>query len=430
MPSEYPHKIYVELTTRCNLHCAMCVKFAGGNCIEEGDLPLESFKRMTPALARTRLLVLNGIGEPLLHPHLESVITLARTAMPATGKIGFQSNGRLLSQEMAHRLVGAGLNTICLSLDQFSPTAAPHSDQGHSFTPVARAVAHLNTAAQAAPEHFRTGLEIVISKDNLSHLPALVTWAAEQGIAYLIVSHLFPYDGSMRDQSLFHPNPSEAVEVFTKWNEEAVARGVHLRDLSAAQLKYTKSPADRLLVDIGTAMQREAREKDIPMHLPSLLQHDHETIAKTRQIFAQAAAVAETHGMELSLPPLYARGGTRRRCPFIEDEAVFIAQNGDIMPCHFLWHNYCYIMNQSSVQVRKLVFGNLNHQTLTSAWQGERNLRFRTEVRRREYTACWSCTSGPCADLVNTNLLTVNDCYGSSVPCGHCMWSIGWVACL
>ncbi len=35
----FPQKICVELTTRCNLHCQMCVKQMADSCIAEADKP-------------------------------------------------------------------------------------------------------------------------------------------------------------------------------------------------------------------------------------------------------------------------------------------------------------------------------------------------------------------------------------------------------
>ncbi len=33
---EYPPRLFVETTARCNLRCRMCVKQSGGGCIREG----------------------------------------------------------------------------------------------------------------------------------------------------------------------------------------------------------------------------------------------------------------------------------------------------------------------------------------------------------------------------------------------------------
>ncbi len=114
---EYPQKIYVELTTRCNLRCQMCVKYAEGSCIAEEDLSFSLFRKLAACLARTRTLILNGIGEPLLHPELVEIIGFARAKMPAGASIGFQSNGILLDRGKCRELIKAGLSTLCLSLD-------------------------------------------------------------------------------------------------------------------------------------------------------------------------------------------------------------------------------------------------------------------------------------------------------------------------
>jgi MoaA/NifB/PqqE/SkfB family radical SAM enzyme len=71
MSNLHPEKIYVELTTRCNLRCRMCVKYAAGSCIAEEDLPFAVFRGLAPALTNADTLILNGIGEPLLRPELE-----------------------------------------------------------------------------------------------------------------------------------------------------------------------------------------------------------------------------------------------------------------------------------------------------------------------------------------------------------------------
>ena len=144
MKSLYPRKVYVELTTRCNLQCPMCLKFAEGSCIEEGDLPLALFKELAPSLSHTEFLVLNGIGEPLLHPDLAEIIAIARAVMPADGQIGFQSNGILFNQARALGLIEVGLDTVCLSLDNLDADETRNGPQkGHQLGAVNRALFRL-----------------------------------------------------------------------------------------------------------------------------------------------------------------------------------------------------------------------------------------------------------------------------------------------
>src|SRR6266545_1137805 len=92
----HPSKLFVEVTTRCNLRCAMCVKQAPGQRLVDGDMSDETFARLAPALPRLDAPVLKGIGESLLHPRLERYIEAAKKAMAPHAWVGFQTNGQLL----------------------------------------------------------------------------------------------------------------------------------------------------------------------------------------------------------------------------------------------------------------------------------------------------------------------------------------------
>ena len=85
----------------------MCVKQAQGCAIAEGDMAPATFAALEPAFPHLEALVLNGIGEPLLHPRLEEFIRRAKKLMPAEGWVGFQSNGLLLTNLRTLSLVEA-----------------------------------------------------------------------------------------------------------------------------------------------------------------------------------------------------------------------------------------------------------------------------------------------------------------------------------
>jgi MoaA/NifB/PqqE/SkfB family radical SAM enzyme len=119
----YPKKLYLEVTTNCNMSCGMCVKHAPGSSISNKHLDIAVFKKLLPYLPHIQTLVLNGIGEPLLHPDLLWMISKAHEQMAGKragetpgkragetpGKragetseecwIGFQTNGLLLHSQ-------------------------------------------------------------------------------------------------------------------------------------------------------------------------------------------------------------------------------------------------------------------------------------------------------------------------------------------
>ena len=431
MMTPAPDKIYLEVTTRCNLRCPMCPKFAEGSAIAEADLPLDLFQRLLPSLARTRMLVLNGLGEPLLHPELETMIALARKKMPPEGHIGFQSNGLLLNRDRGERLITAGLNVLCLSLDdlRLEKDGGPGRD-GHQLAAVERALGHLAEAKEATGLPVRTGVEIVLQTENFRQLPALIDWAHDRGVDFLIASHLFAYDGGLSGQSLFNPSSDEATHLFARHQAEAKVLGLDLADLKAARLRFIKRPTDDLLLTIGETMAREARQRDISVHLDNLIAWRGRDTDEVEAVFRVARQRAMELGISLDLPPLRALRGQNRSCPFIENRALCIDVHGRVTPCHFLWHASPAMVNRTAIQVAERSFGWIGEAPLAAIWQGADFAAFRAEAGRYDYTDCFSCTSAPCGDLVNANILDMHDCYGSRVPCGHCPWGIGWLKCL
>jgi putative metalloenzyme radical SAM/SPASM domain maturase len=320
--------------------------------------------------------------------------------------------------------MAAGLDTICLSLDCIKPD---EGGGGHAIFAVARALEALIQARKAAARRFRIGIETVLSRGTIAGLPDLVRWAAGQEVDYLIATNLFLYDGAAAADSLFNPNSADAVAIFEKYNRLAMAQGLSLERYLAAYLKFTKTAADRELLGLVEQMQREARDKDIHLHLQSLIDHRAGDQGAVEKVFGEARAIAGQHGMELFLPPL--QTPAERSCPFIQEKATFIAVNGNVMPCHFLWHSYsCRVLGEE-IQVRERIFGNIRRQTLKEIWRGDGYRQFRLQAGKSDYASCWSCSLGPCPSLINDDLYA-NDCYGSVVPCGHCQWSLGGIRCL
>jgi MoaA/NifB/PqqE/SkfB family radical SAM enzyme len=114
-----PFFVTVDVTRRCNLTCIACYCHSplrearprdGGE-----DLAPETFASLLPQLKEmgTRGIVLSGDGEPLLHPRLPELISLAKDA-------GFHvmlfSNGTLLDRALIGKLIDSGLDALRVSM--------------------------------------------------------------------------------------------------------------------------------------------------------------------------------------------------------------------------------------------------------------------------------------------------------------------------
>lgn len=137
---EHPSVIYLESTTRCNLSCEMCVKQSSGGEITEEDFNPGMISSIEPVLPYISTLILSGIGEPLLYPHLEELIHHASKLMNTDSRIGFQTNGMLVTEEKARSLIRAGLNLVCVSMDASTPEAFKTMRKGGEISDAENAI--------------------------------------------------------------------------------------------------------------------------------------------------------------------------------------------------------------------------------------------------------------------------------------------------
>ena len=422
-----PTKLFVEVTTRCNLRCSMCVKEARGQRIAEGDLSPDTFSRLAPALPTVQTLILNGIGEPLLHPRLEDFIRVAKGAMPASGQVGFQTNGQLLRRERAYSLADAGVDRICLSADAVSAEMFGKLRRGGRVEMVEAAATALHDAGRVRGRAISLGLEFVAMRDNLPQLPEVVRWAARNHFSFVIVTHMLAYEQEMSGAAAFDPITDHARQVHRECREQAAADGVDLNGYIGLFTTYKNMNADdRRRKEYIADMIAHASDQDVRLSYERLVAGGETVAHRTEEWFAAARLVAEQEGIDLQLP---ASVPTRqRRCDFIEDGSCFVSWKGDLHPCYFLWHRYSCHIGGLHKHVEPVSFGNLADQDVLAIWNSARARRFRSDVLRYDYPFCYDCNVALCNFSQDAEF--TGDCYASGVPCGACLWSTGVFQCL
>lgn len=110
-----PRKVQIEITNICNLNCKMC--FRGFLNVEEQHMDFEIFKKAVDHSRGAEEIILTGWGEPLSYPQIAEAIKYCHDS-------GFQTrlttNGILLTNELAERLINAGLDVIAFSLESLT----------------------------------------------------------------------------------------------------------------------------------------------------------------------------------------------------------------------------------------------------------------------------------------------------------------------
>lgn len=116
----YPEEIILEVTNLCNLKCRFC-HFHGEGAKRKRELGFmepEIWEKILDEIQswnRPCTILTHGAGEPLLYPHLEALLTKARQ-IPQL-RVGFMTNGMLLTSEVAKMLIALKVDSIALSID-------------------------------------------------------------------------------------------------------------------------------------------------------------------------------------------------------------------------------------------------------------------------------------------------------------------------
>lgn len=241
----------VEVTTRCNASCLYCPH--GVMPVTGRDMETQVFEKLVPAMARARLVYLQGWGEPLLNPHLPDWV---ETASRQGCRVGTTTNGTLLTSEMARRLTDAGLDILTISLAGTDDRA----DKVRKGAPMRRALAAAeNIAGCAVSGAPRLNLAYMLLRSRLDELKALPRLAAEMGASRVVVSSLsLVLSPDLIPESRIitsHEEHRRFQELAAELREEAEGLGVslafHVVSPFAESAQCSEHVDRSLVVDVG-----------------------------------------------------------------------------------------------------------------------------------------------------------------------------------
>jgi len=113
-----PLNIDLELTSRCNLRCTYCkrTEMQARKVLGVSDMDFALARRILDEVdGQTPAVKLNIRGEPLLYDRIVEVVALCKRR--GVREVLMNTNGMLLTEDLAGRLLGAGLDTIIFSFD-------------------------------------------------------------------------------------------------------------------------------------------------------------------------------------------------------------------------------------------------------------------------------------------------------------------------
>jgi len=365
LASDTLRKVYVEITSACNLSCATCIRQAWNEPL--GHMPPARFRRLLDGLPQRPItLSLSGFGEPLVHP---DILTLVRLARERGARVEIITNGMLLDAALARELVASGVGQVTVSLDGGDEVAYA-AIRGHARAPAVAAVMALVEARRRARRPLEIGLAFVATRRNIGSLPGLLALAHELVLDFVSVSNVVPHTPDMAAEMLWGGAAWTASFSDASWRPRLEMARLTLDDQSRSAL----------------------------------------------------AALLD-HGPTWPYPG--ASGGPQRNyCRFAHEGMLAVAWDGRVAPCLSLLHTHPEHVNGHWKTVHSHVVGNVDGRSLLDIWRDSTYREFRRRVRNFDFPACFACGGCPDTDTNSTDCYL-----NPAPACGECLWAQGIVLC-
>ena len=364
-----PNKVYIELTTDCNMDCPMCIRHSwdspGGQMSDETFDAIMTQLGDMPSIGTVNF---SGFGEPMIHPKFFEFAARAKASGLAVEAI---TNGLTLDSETINKLIDLPLDRLIVSIDSLSEPAGQTMHAG-SFESVSDALRMLYHRRQLRrTDKPELNIEFVATRKNIGQLPQLRQLSLVLGFSRIIVSNLIPQ------------TPEQAEDV--------------LYDASC-----------------NVSRGQEVSPWQPCLDMPQMDMCDESNDAIKRMI--RTGILLRVNGTNVS--------GEGPHCRFINEGRFAICSDGAVSPCLALMHSHKYYFRKQAKRIRAYRPGNVNETCLKDIWDSSEYRAFRNRVRKFEFSPCLDC--GGC-NLRDSN---ETDCGGDTFPrCGECLWAAGWIQC-
>ena len=235
--------LQVESAIACNLDCVMCPwREITKNPQNRGLMSDKVWAAIRPYLSDVNSVDFTGGGEPLLQPKLEEWIAEAQNAGCETG---FLSNGLLLRKDRLKRILDAGIDWICISMDGATADIYHPIRIGSDFERVCAnvgSIAELRTGKRP-----KTMINFVLMHFNFHQVEDILHLAARLGIDQVNFKQCDVIRGDAgKNLGLFGPEETREIRQIKKSLDKAKRLA---RKLKIQTTSFSFTPQERPVCD-------------------------------------------------------------------------------------------------------------------------------------------------------------------------------------
>lgn len=181
--------IQLELTSRCNLSCKTCLKHDFEQVWQHHDLPETLYQKILADLPDTvESIHLQGWGEPLLVPHIDQYI---KEAKKRELQVSFTTNGSIMTEELAEKLVTSGLDAVTFSMAGGYANTQDRLRGNSSFRSLQQSIRQLTaTKKTVSVDSPKCAVSYLLTPETVAELPTAVKWCKTHGIDQFSTVHM------------------------------------------------------------------------------------------------------------------------------------------------------------------------------------------------------------------------------------------------
>lgn len=365
-------RVYVEVTNQCNLNCSTCMRNVWD--VKFGYMVEETFERVLASfqdLQNKPELFFGGYGEPLSHPRILDMIQRAREL---GHRVSLITNGILLNERVANRLIDLKLDMLWVSMDGASPECYMDVRLGDAHSLIVDNLKYLQVKKYRTfgvsnwAGYPKLGIAFVAMKRNIHDLNEVIRLGSRLGAVEFSISNVLAHDNALLDENLYMRSLDMVV-------------GQEIRPLVRMPLMDIRPDTMDVLSNTLKNMNR---------------------LELTGSLLNQ----------------------NTDRCPFVECGSIAIRWDGMVSPCLPLLYTHTHFLDERKRTSKEYFVGDVKIEDLPDIWKKQEYRDLRKRLQDFDFSPCAFCNS---CEMANENL---EDCFGNIQPtCGGCLWARGLIRC-
>lgn len=238
-----PPSIQIEVTTLCNFKCITCSRESLPESRLNKSVSRETVTRLMDELPDLREIKLQGLGEPLMTPGIEDMISAIRERNSKI-RIYTVTNGSLLLSKK-YRDVALMVDDLRVSFDSSKPENFEKIRVNGNYQKILDGIKLLVEQRNASKSKTRVSMDFVATHLNYNEIPELADIAIPLGVdevgIHEVENFYFPSQKEYRDEAAFIAESrkiSGAIkENASELKNKLKAHGIALSYLDSAPMK-------------------------------------------------------------------------------------------------------------------------------------------------------------------------------------------------